>query len=80
MPDLIENFIGKAKSLLQDRNHGVLLSGVTLVIDMCNLDEECRDEFRKVRLRPSSPRPAGHSPSHELTPPSLPAPLATSPA
>lgn len=49
VPDLIENFISKAKSLLQDRNHGVLLSGVTLVIDMCNLDEECRDEFRKVR-------------------------------
>jgi hypothetical protein len=52
VPDLIENFVGKAKSLLQDRNHGVLLAGVTLVIDMCNLDEECRDEFRKVSVAP----------------------------
>ena len=48
VPDLIDHFISKAKSLIQDRNHGVLLSGVTLVIEMCSGDEACRDEFRKV--------------------------------
>jgi AP-1 complex subunit gamma-1 len=48
VPDLIDHFISKAKSLIQDRNHGVLLSGVTLVIEMCAGDEACRDEFRKV--------------------------------
>ena len=40
VPDLQEHFIEKAKSLLNDRNHGVLLSGLTLVISMCEGDED----------------------------------------
>ena len=39
VPDLQENFIEKAKVLLQDRNHGVLLCGLTLVASMCEADE-----------------------------------------
>lgn len=49
MPELIDHFITKSKSLLQDRNHGVLLAGVTLVQEMCAIDESCCDAFRKVR-------------------------------
>jgi hypothetical protein len=48
VPDLIDHFVSKAKSLLSDRNHGVLLSGVTLVTEMCQEDPNCLDEFRKV--------------------------------
>ncbi|EMR10546.1 hypothetical protein PNEG_01252 [Pneumocystis murina B123] len=35
VPDFLENFIDHSKSLLKDRNHGVLLCGLTLIIDMC---------------------------------------------
>ncbi|OQN97483.1 hypothetical protein B0A48_16636 [Cryoendolithus antarcticus] len=40
VPDLQEHFLDKAKLLLNDKNHGVLLSGLTLVISMCEADEE----------------------------------------
>lgn len=40
VPDLQENFFDKAKKLLSDRNHGVLLCGLTLAIDMCEAEEE----------------------------------------
>ena len=39
VPDLQEHFIEKAKMLLSDRNHGVLLCGLTLVTSMCEEDE-----------------------------------------
>ncbi|PSS02469.1 glycosyl hydrolase family 47-domain-containing protein [Coniella lustricola] len=40
VPDLQEHFIEKASQLLQDRNHGVLLCGLTLVTSLCEADEE----------------------------------------
>ena len=40
VPDLQEHFLEKSKQLLNDRNHGVLLSGLTLVVSMCEADEE----------------------------------------
>lgn len=39
VPDLQEHFLEKAKALLSDRNHGVLLCGLTLVTSMCEADE-----------------------------------------
>ena len=39
VPDLQEHFLEKAKILLSDRNHGVLLCGLTLVTSMCEADE-----------------------------------------
>ncbi|RAH73549.1 AP-1 complex subunit gamma [Aspergillus aculeatinus CBS 121060] len=39
VPDLQEHFLEKAKNLLSDRNHGVLLCGLTLAIDMCEAEE-----------------------------------------
>lgn len=39
VPDLQEHFLEKAKILLSDRNHGVLLCGLTLAIDMCEAEE-----------------------------------------
>ena len=40
VPDLQEHFIDKAKLLLNDRNHGVLLCGVTLMTSLCEAEEE----------------------------------------
>lgn len=39
VPDLQEHFLEKAKLLLNDRNHGVLICGLTLAIDMCEAEE-----------------------------------------
>lgn len=46
VPDLMDHFTDKAKALLQDRNHGVLLAGLTLVTEMCDRDEEIAQAFR----------------------------------
>lgn len=37
VPDLVDHFEGRAMSLLGDRNHGVLLTGITLVTEMVRL-------------------------------------------
>jgi hypothetical protein len=50
VPELADHFLDKAKALLHDRNHGVLLAGVTLVTEMCHLEREVCDSFKKVRL------------------------------
>ncbi|CAI6333123.1 unnamed protein product [Periconia digitata] len=44
VPDLQEHFLEKSKLLLQDRNHGVLISGLVLVISLCEADEQEDDE------------------------------------
>ncbi|KAM0786814.1 clathrin associated protein complex large subunit [Microbotryomycetes sp. NB124-2] len=46
VPELVDHFEGRATSLLSDRNHGVLLTGVTLVTEMCRLVGA--DPFRQV--------------------------------
>ena len=50
VPDLTDHFVSKAKNLLADRNHGVLLTAITLVTEMCQTDPACLDEFRNVRI------------------------------
>ncbi|KAL2043178.1 hypothetical protein N7G274_004238 [Stereocaulon virgatum] len=53
VPDLQEHFIEKAKLLLSDRNHGVLLCGLTFVTSMCEADEaEGGDEGIVDMFRP----------------------------
>ena len=50
VPDLTDHFIAKAKNLLADRNHGVLLTAITLVIEMVQADPGCLEEFRNVQI------------------------------
>ncbi|KAJ5713676.1 Clathrin/coatomer adaptor adaptin-like N-terminal [Penicillium malachiteum] len=44
VPDLHEHFLEKAKTLLGDRNHGVLLCGLTFATDLCEAEEDEEEE------------------------------------
>ncbi|KAF2160492.1 hypothetical protein M409DRAFT_70452 [Zasmidium cellare ATCC 36951] len=77
VPDLQEHFVDKAKLLLNDRNHGVLLSGLTLVVSMCEADEEEGGEQGVVEMfRPltgslvkvlKALSQSGYAPEHDVT-------------
>src|ERR1700753_1880732 len=77
VPDLQEHFLEKAKLLLNDRNHGVLLCGVTLVISLCEADEaEGGEEGVLDIFRPIVPAlvkvlkslaSSGYAPEHDVT-------------
>lgn len=77
VPDLQEHFVDKAKLLLNDRNHGVLLSGLTLVVSMCEADEEEGGEQGVVDMfRPltgslvkvlKALSQSGYAPEHDVT-------------
>eukprot|EP00124_Ichthyophonus_hoferi_P000573 Ihof_evm7s22 gene=Ihof_evmTU7s22 len=38
VPELLENYMTLVRQLLSERNHGILLTGVTLMIEMCSSD------------------------------------------
>ncbi|KAI9814155.1 MAG: clathrin associated protein complex large subunit [Thelocarpon impressellum] len=80
VPDLQEHFIEKAKVLLSDRNHGVLLCGLTLVTSLCEADEADEAEggeegivnmFRPLTLglvkTLKSLASSGYTPEHDVT-------------
>jgi AP-1 complex subunit gamma-1 len=77
VPDLQEHFLEKAKLLLNDRNHGVLLCGVTLVISLCEADEaEGGEEGVVEKFKPVVPplvkvlkqlASSGYAPEHDVT-------------
>ena len=77
VPDLQEHFQEKAKILLQDRNHGVLLCGLTLVTSMCEADEaEGGEEGVVESFKPIVPQlvrtlktltTSGYAPEHDVS-------------
>lgn len=71
VPELHDHFIEKTKALLNDRNHGVLLSGITLAIEMCQQAEECLQEFRPMLpllvRHLKSLVSTGYSPEHDVS-------------
>lgn len=48
VPDLAENFINPAASLLKEKHHGVLITGIQLCTDLCKVSAEALEYFRKV--------------------------------
>lgn len=48
VPELMENFTLRAQGLLNERNHGVLLTGITLLISMSQDSDEFLNSLRKV--------------------------------
>lgn len=77
VPDLQEHFVEKAKILLSDRNHGVLLCGLTLVTSMCEAEEaEGGEELVVDMFRPLTVglvrilkglASSGYAPEHDVT-------------
>jgi len=77
VPDLQEHFLEKATTLLSDRNHGVLLCGLTLVTSLCEADEaEGGEEGIVEKFRPFSGglvrtlkalASSGYAPEHDVT-------------
>ncbi|KAF7128550.1 hypothetical protein CNMCM5793_003338 [Aspergillus hiratsukae] len=77
VPDLQEHFLEKAKALLSDRNHGVLLCGLTLVIDMCEAEEAEEGQEGVIEMfRPLVPglvralkglTTSGYAPEHDVS-------------
>lgn len=77
VPDLQEHFLEKAEALLSDRNHGVLLCGLTFVTSLCEEDEaEGAEEGIVERFRPCIPglvrtlkglASSGYAPEHDVT-------------
>ncbi|KAH8815940.1 adaptin N terminal region-domain-containing protein [Xylogone sp. PMI_703] len=77
VPDLQEHFLDKAAALLSDRNHGVLLCGLTLVTSLCEADEaEGGEEGVIEKFRPFTGSlvrtlkglaSSGYSPEHDVT-------------
>ncbi|KAG9248262.1 adaptin N terminal region-domain-containing protein [Calycina marina] len=77
VPDLQEHFVEKAATLLSDRNHGVLLCGLTLVISLCEADEAEGDEEGVIeKFRPftgglvrtlKTLASSGYAPEHDVT-------------
>src|SRR5262245_48300853 len=68
VPDLQENFLERAEVLIDDRSHGVALSSISLITELCMLSDISLDIFRKLvptlirRLK--SLVSAGFSPEH----------------
>lgn len=73
VPEAIENFVPRVKSLLTERNHGVLLTAVTLIISLCEAsppDAGVIDLFRKlvpalVRILKNLVM-SGYAPEHDV--------------
>ncbi|KAL7074537.1 hypothetical protein ACQ4LE_006347 [Meloidogyne hapla] len=71
VPDLIEMFISSTRSLLNEKHHGVLIAGITLVTEMCELSADVRIHFKKmvpnlVRILKNLLM-TGYSPEHDVS-------------
>lgn len=45
-PELVEEFADKAAELLHDKNHGVLLAGVTLMLAITHIEPAAVEQYR----------------------------------
>ncbi|KRZ69607.1 AP-1 complex subunit gamma-1, partial [Trichinella papuae] len=71
VPDLLEMFVSSSRALLNEKNHGVLISGICLIQEMCERSPDVLVYFKK--LVPNMVRilknllMSGYSPEHDVT-------------
>lgn len=71
VPELMEIFLPATRSLLSEKNHGVLITGVTLITEMCEHSPDTLQHFKKivpnlVRILKNLIL-AGYSPEHDVS-------------
>ncbi|XP_078688688.1 AP-1 complex subunit gamma-1-like isoform X3 [Branchiostoma floridae x Branchiostoma belcheri] len=71
VPELMEMFLPATKNLLNEKNHGVLLTAVCLITEMCDKSPDALAHFRKmvpqlVRILKNLIM-AGYSPEHDVS-------------
>lgn len=71
VPEMQENYLDRAKTLLSDRHHGVLLCGLTLATDLCTDDPDVIESFKPyapalVKTLKSLVT-SGFAPEHDVT-------------
>ena len=70
-PELNEDFAKHFSSILEDRNHGVLLTAVTLMLEICRVNPEQVREFRQfTQVLTRSLKNlllSGYSPEHDIS-------------
>lgn len=47
MPELIEQFLERISDVVHDKNQAVMLSGITLMLAVCDLEPTAVKHFRK---------------------------------
>eukprot|EP01094_Clydonella_sp_ATCC50884_P019652 TRINITY_DN389_c0_g1_i2.p1 TRINITY_DN389_c0_g1~~TRINITY_DN389_c0_g1_i2.p1 ORF type:complete len:595 (-),score=196.28 TRINITY_DN389_c0_g1_i2:983-2767(-) len=70
VPELVEQFLPKVRPLLSARNHGVLITAVSLMVELCKMDEANIKVFRKctptlVKILKSLAT-SGYAPEHDV--------------
>ncbi|CAF4145058.1 unnamed protein product [Rotaria socialis] len=72
VPEQFDIFQNSVRSLLSEKNHGVLLAAITLISEMCEQNQQALQIFRKV-LVPNLVRilknliMSGYSPEHDVS-------------
>ncbi|XP_026463858.1 AP-1 complex subunit gamma-1 isoform X2 [Ctenocephalides felis] len=71
VPELTEIFLPATRSLLSEKNHGVLITGVTLITEMCESSPDTLNHFKKivpnlVRILKNLIL-SGYSPEHDVS-------------
>ncbi|XP_046841939.1 LOW QUALITY PROTEIN: AP-1 complex subunit gamma-1-like, partial [Xenia sp. Carnegie-2017] len=71
VPDLMEIFVPITRSLLNEKNHGILLTATCLITEMCELNPEIVAHFRKhvstlVKILKNLIM-SGYSPEHDVS-------------
>ncbi|XP_011049634.1 PREDICTED: AP-1 complex subunit gamma-1 isoform X2 [Acromyrmex echinatior] len=81
VPELMEMFLPATRSLITEKNHGVLITGVTLITEMCENSIDTLNHFKKecghrevlLQIVPNLVRIlknlilAGYSPEHDVS-------------
>lgn len=70
VPEVLETYIEAVKTLLSERNHGVVLTGISLLLEICKQDEKQIKTFRPmvpqlVRILKSLVM-SSYSPDHDV--------------